>query len=281
MDIDYSIVMPVMIIVIALLVIIIIIIRKFPDLALVDINSIPEERAKQLKDKLLADRLQRRSFGFIGRVFSFVKIFFDLIASFFRKIKKKIDDWESQYRHRYKPVVKSGDMKEQVKLLLEEANKQLDNDEYKDAERTFLEVINHEKHNINAYRGLGKLYYRQKEYQQSKEIFQFAIKLFLDKKGKAGFELEDSDIAQLYYQLALVFKAVEDDRKAMEQFKLSVEKEEKNPKYLDCLLEAAIKVEEKELAADTLEKLTVVNPNNSKLEDFKSQIEELAEKGRE
>lgn len=280
MDIDYSVIMPIAVIVLALLVIIIIIIRKFPDLALVDINSIPEERAKQLKDKLLADRLQRRSFGFVGRIFSFIKIFFDIIAKFFKGIKKRIDDWESRYRHRYKPVVKSGDMKEQVKLLLEEANKLLDNDEYKDAERTFLEVINHEKHNINAYRGLGKLYYRQKEYQQSKEIFQFAIKLFLDKKEKPGFELDDSDIAQLYYQLGLVFKAVEDYRKAMEEFQLSVEKEGNSPKYLDCLLEAAIKVEEKGLAEQTLEKLAEVNPNNSKLEDFKTQIDALAEKGR-
>lgn len=275
MDWNLEIIIPLGAIAFGVLVLLIIVIRKFPDLVLVDVSTIPEERARELKDKLLADRLQRRASGVLGRFFGFFKKIFAFFAAVWKSIQDKVHQWEQRYRSRYRPVTKGRDMKETVKELIVEANRLLDNDEYNDAERAFLEVINVDKHNIDAYRGLGKLYYRQKEYQQSKEIYQFALKLMLEKKDAPDFEYENSDIAQLYYSLGLVFRALDAESLEFEYFSLAVENEENNPKYLDCLLEVAMKKKNKVVAEQVLDKLKEVNPNNSKLEDWAEQIKEL------
>ena len=277
MDWNLELIIPVVAIAFSVLLFIIILIRKFPDLVLVDLSTIPEERARELKDKLLADRLQRKASGFFGKFFRFFKDVFDFFAAIWKSIRDKVHHWERVYRNRYHPVTKGRDMKQSLKGLIVEANRLLDNDEYKDAERAFLEVINLDKYNIDAYRGLGKLYYRQKEYEQSKEIYKFALKLMLDKKDKPDFDYDNSDVAQLYYSLGLIFRSLNADNLELEYFSLAVENEENNPKYLDCLLEAALKKSDKVVAKKTLDKLKEVNPNNSKLEDWGKQVKELPE----
>jgi tetratricopeptide (TPR) repeat protein len=274
MPLDWNFIVPLALLIISIIVILIIFIRKFPDLVLVDVNSIPEEREKQLKDKLLADRLQRRASGFFGR-FLFV---FQAIGGFFsailRSMKNKIQDWEHRYRFRYKPVMKNSDMKDKVNVLLEKATQLFDLDKHDESERVFLEVINLDKYNVEAYRGLGRLYYRLKEYQQSKEIFQFALKLCVENKKNLE-NVNDCDVAQLAYHLGLVCKALDDIRGAINYFKQALEKEENSPKYLDALLEMAIMAENKKLAQETFEKLKEVNPQNTKLEELQAQINDL------
>lgn len=276
MTLDWNWILPAGLVVLSLIVIAIIFIRKFPDLVLVDVNSIPEEREKQLKDKLLADRLQRRATGFFGRFL----IIFQVIGGFFgailKSLKHKIQEWENRYRFHYKPVVKDADMKDKINVLLEKASQLFDADKYDESERVFLEVINLDKHNVEAYRGLGKLYYRLKEYQQAKEIFQFALRLCVENK-KNSENVEDCDVAQLSYHLGLVSKSLDDIRGAINYFKQALEKEENSPKYLDALLEMAILAENKKLSQKTFEKLKEVNPQNTKLDELQGQIDALPE----
>lgn len=276
MTFDWNWVAPLSVLVLSLIILVIIFIRKFPDLVLVDVNSIPEEREKQLKDKLLADRLQRRAGGFFGR---FLKVF-EIIGGFFGAILKtlrhKIQEWEHRYRFRYKPVVKDADMKDKINVLLEKGGQLFDNDKYEESERVFLEVINLDKYNVEAYRGLGRLYYRLKEYQQAKDIFQFALKLCLENK-KNSIAVDDCDIAQIAYHLGLVCKSLDDIRGSINYFKQALEKEENSPKYLDALLEVALLAENKKLAQETFDKLKEVNPQNTKLEELQGQINDLAD----
>ncbi|HOX96850.1 MAG TPA: hypothetical protein PL066_00640 [bacterium] len=276
MQLDWNFIVPLSLLILSIVVILIILIRKFPDLVLVDVDSIPEEREKQLKDKLLADRLQRRATGFFGRflvIFQAIGGFFGAIA---RSMKNKIQDWEHRYRFRYKPVMKDADMKDKINVLLEKASQLFDSDKYDESERVFLEVINLDKYNVEAYRGLGRLYYRLKEYQQSKEIFQFALKLCVENKKNLD-NVDDCDIAQIAYHLGLVCKALDDLRGAINYFKQALEKEENSPKYLDALLEMAILAENKKLAQETFDKLKEVNPQNTKLEELQGQISDLAD----
>jgi large subunit ribosomal protein L6 len=50
---------------------------------------------------------------------------------------------------------------------------------------------------------------------------------------------------------------------------------EKNPKYLDLLIEVAILLNDKKMAMDAYNELRLVNPENQKLDSFKSRIGEL------
>lgn len=276
MSLDWHWVVPVSLLVGSLIILLIIFIRKIPDLVLVDVNSIPEEREKQLKDKLLADRLQRRAVGFFGRFITIFEVIGGFFGAILKTLKNKIQEWEYRYRFRYKPVVKDSDMRDKINVLVEKGSKLFDNDKYDEAERVFLEVINLDKYNFEAYRGLGRLYYRLKEYQQAKDIFQFALKLCLD--GRHNTEnINDSDVAQLAYHLGLTSKALDDIRGAINYFKQALEKEENSPKYLDALLEMAIMAQNKKLAQETFDKLQKVNPQNTKLEELKVQIAALPE----
>ncbi len=274
MSLDWHWFVPVGLLVGSLIIMAIIFIRKFPDLVLVDVNSIPEEREKQLKDKLLADRLQRRAGGFFGRFLTVFEVFGGFFGAILKSLKNKIQEWEHRYRFRYKPVVKDTDMKDKINVLLEKGSQLFDNDKYDESERVFLEVINLDKHNVEAYRGLGRLYYRLKEYQQAKDIFQFALKLCVDGKRNAE-AVEDCDVAQLAYHLGLTSKALDDIRGAINYFKQALEKEENSPKYLDALLEMAIMAANKKLAQETFDKLKEVNPQNTKLEELQTQINDL------
>lgn len=272
---NLDVIIPIALIAFSLIVIIILFIRKFPELVLVDVSTIPEERARELKDKLLADRLQRRFGGFFGKIIDVFKKIFSYFTAIWKLIKNKIEQWERRYRYRYQPVVRGRDMKARVDDLLAKADSLLEKDEFSDSERAYLEVINLDKHNVEAYRGLGKLYYRQKEYEQSKEIFNFALKLILDKKEESDNSYSNSDVAQIYYNLALIYRVLNAKKLELENFSLAVENEENNPKYLDCLVESALKCKNIEVAKENLAKLKEVNPKNTKLESWDEQIEEL------
>lgn len=273
---NLDIIIPIALIAFSLIVIIILIIRKFPELVLVDVSTIPEERARELKDKLLAERLQRRVGGFFGRFVKIFKKIFSYFVAIWKLMQNKIEQWERRYRYRYQPVVRGRDMKARVDDLLAKADGLLEKDEFNDAERAYLEVINLDKHNVEAYRGLGKLYYRQKEYGQAKEIFNFALKLILDKKEESDNSYSDSDVAQLYYNLGLIYRATNAKKRELEHFALAVENEENNPKYLDCLVETAVKCQKKDQALEALQKLKEVNPKNTKLETWEEKIDEMS-----
>jgi len=274
MSLDWNLVVPLGILLLSIIIILIIFIRKFPDLVLVDVDSIPEEREKQLKDKLLADRLHRRTTGFFGRFLLIFQVIGGFFGAILKSLKNKIQAWEHRYRFHYKPVMKDADMKDKVNVLLEKGGQLFDNDKYDESERVFLEVINLDKYNVEAYRGLGRLYYRLKEYQEAKEIFQFALKLCGENKKNVE-NVDDCDVAQLAYHLGLVCKALDDIRGSINYFKQALEKEENSPKYLDALLEMAIMAENKGLAQETFDKLKEVNPQNTKLDELQSQIDNL------
>jgi tetratricopeptide (TPR) repeat protein len=78
-----------------------------------------------------------------------------------------------------------------------------------------------------------------------------------------------------FYHLAELLLKVNQPDIAREAIESALDLEPKNPKYLDLLIEIAILLSDKKMALDTYNELRLVNPENQKLDSFKSRINEL------
>jgi Flp pilus assembly protein TadD len=78
-----------------------------------------------------------------------------------------------------------------------------------------------------------------------------------------------------YLDLASIYLALENPHRAFELAQEAAVLEPNNPKVLDFLLEVSIIMQDKEAAEKTLKQLQEVNPDNQKLEEFKTRVADL------
>ncbi|MCX6784415.1 MAG: tetratricopeptide repeat protein, partial [Candidatus Komeilibacteria bacterium] len=181
-------------------------------------------------------------------------------------------------------------------VKLQEAQKALAADRVVEAEKILLQVIAVDPHNVGAYRGLGEVYRRQKNYDQAKEVFEFLLKLN-DKDPLAYLGLADLaeakgdlltasqeyhrvltlDTANVpsYLALAKTYQAMGQTNEAQEVIKQGLEVEPRNVVLLDFLIEISIILQDQPEAIKAWEKLQIVNPDNQKLSELREQIDDL------
>ncbi len=82
-------------------------------------------------------------------------------------------------------------------------------------------------------------------------------------------------MAQLHFILANVYEGADEPSKAVLALKKALKIEENNPRYLDRLIEVSIIKKDKIVALEAYKKLESTNPENQKLEQFRSRIAEL------
>ena len=142
-----------------------------------------------------------------------------------------------------------------------------DRENFENKEGDLIKIIELDPHNVEAFVSLGSLYSANKKYEEAKQAFAHALKLLGN---------EDSGRqAEVYYDLAAVYRDTEDLVDSLETAKMAVKLAPNNPRHLDSLVEISIMNKDKITALDALEKLSAVNPENGKLSEFKEQIEEL------
>ena len=85
----------------------------------------------------------------------------------------------------------------------------------------------------------------------------------------------NSQLAAIYFDLAIVDKAMDNFDGALASINKAYKLERNNPRYLDTKLEISIIKKDKISALEAYENLVKVNPDNQKLADFKEKIDEL------
>ncbi|MDP3837267.1 MAG: hypothetical protein Q8Q67_04165 [bacterium] len=256
----------------SLLTILYIIIRKFPALAILNVENIPGEREAKFKEKIIRQRLERD----VSRVSTAVS-----------KVKRRLGTLLSTVlKHRYQRLAKlRDDLRRQKKLSFSEKRERIENlfssaraalsmDNYEEAEKQFIEIISLDAKRLSAFLELGESYRLRKSFREAKETLEHALKLAhqlrRDPEMLEGIVVSEIrfSLAWVCYQLGLMDESLEYTRQALDA-------EPNNPRYLDLILDLSIMRKDKNLARTSWEKLSAANPDNKKLPEWLAKIETL------
>jgi tetratricopeptide (TPR) repeat protein len=261
-------IIPLVIICVSLLVILVIVVRKFPALANLDVDNIPAEKEARFKERIVESRLHRFLAKWRVRLFRVFSFLGAKSAQAFKWLFDRLSDMKKSYVAEKTPATVE-EKTEKVKALFMEGEDLDDKDDLEEKEKVLIKIIELEPRNSEAFKDLGELYFSNKKFEDAKQAWGHSLKLL--------GESETDRQAELYYNLALLYKETADNESALETIKMAAKVSPNNPRYLDALVEISIMNKDKVSAFEALEKLAEVNPENGKLKDFGEQIEALPE----
>ena len=279
-----------------------VLVKKFPQLKLIDLSTLAKERHAQVKTRIMKNRFDRglgaiqdKTSTAVDKASSGVKGVFERAYGSLKRMEARMDGGRKRSPRSVAPETAAPDSAAGLEAA-ESARKEA---RYEEAEKTYIEVLKGDAKNVDAYRGLADLYIDQKLYDQAAETLEFLLRLTGDddralgrlgqvEASRGNFEqaearylrsIELAANATAYRAgLGKVYLAAGDSKRALEQFRTALQAEPHNPKYLDYFLEASILVGDPEAARGALGALAEVNPENAKLEEFRTRIESMLEK---
>ena len=268
-------IIPFLIIIISLIIIIYIIGKKIPELRILDIHTIIEEKEQSVKKKILETKWKRAIDGaksFMAKVLS------PIIGNFLHSVRalyKKVLDLEKKYSRlaqEKKDLVLNS--RERLDKYLYEARQKKNGGAFQEAEESYIKALEIDDRNIDAYQGLSEIYLENKDYVKAKETLSFIIKL-LGSVKQDDTNTHIHTLATSYVLLAQVEQNLGNSDNAIKSYKKAVNTEPNNPRLLDLLLNFSIIVKDKKLAFRTLKQLKKSNPENQKIDEYEKQIMSL------
>ena len=258
-------IIPLILILISLSVIIIILARKFSALANLDVDNIPAEKEAKFKEQIIGKRLKRNIVKYSAKFNNLIKPAGIAVSRFFKSSYKKLHELKDNYKNR--EVLTDDDAANKVDELFKEAGEPEKQADLSVLEKIYIDIIGLDSQNIKAFRELAQIYFKRKEYEEAKQTLEHILRL--------GENEEIYERSQIYFDLALILRGMENLGKAIENMKHALRIEPNNPRYLDFMIEISIINKDKISAFDAHKKLKEVNPDNQKLDEFKKEIDEL------
>lgn len=265
--------------------------RKLAMISSIDVDSLPQQQASQVKGQLLEARFSRS----VQQASHWMTRQWQPIL---RNVKQQYGSVGTRLRELEKRYSFPGggatpdEAKAQIIKLLAQAKAYIEDEQWADAERTCLEIIGLQKLEPTAYRLLGEIYWERREYGQAKEVYEFLLKLNeQDPEAHVGLgrvavaqgalaeaeaeftkSLEASDTAAVHLDLADVYERLGQPDKALIATQDALTLEPRNPKILDRFFGLALAQNKLDLARDAFTRLREVNPENQKLGDLAEQL---------
>ncbi|KKW43034.1 MAG: Tetratricopeptide TPR_1 repeat-containing protein [Candidatus Magasanikbacteria bacterium GW2011_GWA2_56_11] len=296
------IILPAILLVLSLATAVAVIIRKFPQLVLLDVESLPEVKLAQKKDEFIRKRaevqaamLNQKLLGFLGPVSAWYRQWQAKFRRYVSDLERRVADKDGRSRSLIKERDEAAD-KEEIALHLEEGRKALEGRDFASAEQHYIAAIKIDEKSVPAYSGLGDVYAAQEHFEEAKQTYRFVLYLnpveehALLSLAEIAEEQGRLDTAVQYYQELILHNENISSRfaklcdllmqlgqypTALEAIRQAVYLEPQNPKYLDNLIEASIMVGNKTLAEEAYRELRMVNPENQKLAVFKERLDAL------
>lgn len=256
-------IIPLILIIMSLALIIIIITKKFPALANLDVENIPKEKEAKFKERIISGRLKRNIVMWSSKLTRLVKPLLEIVANFFKWIYKKLHELKDSYRNEEKENLSFSEIESRAAELFNEFDQFIKEEKNVEAEQKLIEIINLDNKNIKAFRALGGLYRERKSYVDAKQTFEHVLKLEKEESGET------------YFDLSLVGIDSEDFTGAMGNIKKALAIEPNNPRYLDTLFNISIINKDKAVALEAYERMAEANPENQKLNEMKSRLNEI------
>lgn len=255
---------PLIVIVTSLLTLMVILARNIPRLRVVNVESVPAERAKRVKERLMMEHFTRSQAEKWRRIGRAILSAWKLFSKTARRVVQRLNRLEQHYqklKNVSSPTTATKDP-ELLKKLFDEAEALARKGDAAGAEKRYVEVISHSPTYVEAYEGLGNLYLVGKQFVQAREALEFAMRLDA-KNASALMSMADLEITQGF------------PNKALEHLRKATEIRPKNPKYLDAYLEAAFAAGSFSDAKNGLERLKEVNSENQKIPAFEERLSQL------
>ena len=255
------------VLVISLVVAGVVLARKIPQLKVIDVDSIPSERTKRVKEQIILQKFERIGAQKAGAIAKVGRQGVTAVSKAGRRAVQKLYALE-QYYQKIKHSAPDGSHAvnaDTIKRLLEEAENLVSEEEYIPAEKRYIEVISHNPKNVKAYEGLGNLYLANKQYAQARETLLFTQRL-------------SKDDPSVQMSLADVELGEGNTRKAVDYLRNVVALRPGNPKFLDLYIESALEVRLTIDAQKGIALLRESNPDNQKIPDFEARLAKLIPK---
>lgn len=274
---------PAGIILVAMIIIAIIVIRHLPQAAAIDLEALPAEQEAAMKAALMEKRFKRKILEFKNRLLPFFRKLGSNFQRAGKSLQQKVSSMEQRYRQKPHTMTseQQEEVKQKIKTLLQAGDEHALAEHWAEAESKYIEVLSWDHKNLDAYFGLGEVYFERKEYAQAKETLGYLLKLI--QAQEAGDEtvstfsspLTSSQINEAYYDFAVCLQALNELEPANKQMKILMERDANNPKYLDKATELSILLGERVSAQEFFNALKQVNPDNQKLDSLQEQIDKL------
>lgn len=295
-------ILPLLLIFFSFAVIIFLILKKFPQLTLLDVESIPEVKEEKKKDEFLKKRAEKKIQEQKEKkkvkwqpLLEFSKSMQTGFRNFVGGIEKKV--FHINFKKIRAQKIEEGITPEQeIVVLLREAENARRAENLDQAEKKYIEIVRLDPKHVDAYRGLAEVYVGLGQIKEAEETYKFLHHLlpnddmvFMSLAELAEEQGKTTEAIQ-YYEKALLLNdsassrfaklsgLLESEKQypaAFEAMEQALELESENPKYLDNIIELAIIVGNKERAEEAYQKLRLVNPDNQKLPLFKDKIHAL------
>jgi tetratricopeptide (TPR) repeat protein len=238
---------------------------KIKTLRMMDVGTIPEEKERQVKERLLLQRFARLQSTKVGGLVRAAHMIGKDVSRTGRRAVQRLYRLEQYYQKLRKEAEGGEGLSEEAgKRLMEEAEELIKQEEYIPAEKKYIEIISHHPKHIKAYEGLGHLYLRSKNLSQARETFQFAERLN-EKDASVQMSLAELELAEERPQVAL------------SHARRAVEIRPRNPRYLDAYIEIAFLVKALEDVKKGVTRLKEANPENQKIAEWEKRMKELSE----
>ncbi len=287
----------------SVLVIIFVLLRKFPIIANLDLENLPEEQEVKKKKSIIEKRLTdkgafaqkqiKEKLSPLGRVWRVFQLKFRIYVG---KIERLLHYEELlKNRARYK-VTNLVEKEKDLNELINKAEAMFREQNFEKAEELFIAAIKIDKKSISAYRGLADTYLAKSAFDEAFQTYDFLAKLtpnddalmvklseLYDEKGRINEAINylerattiNDSLSSRFHRLAELYTKANQPELALDAIIQASELEPKNPKYLDFLIENAIICGKRELASKSYEELRIVNPENHKLLELKEKIDKL------
>jgi tetratricopeptide (TPR) repeat protein len=259
-------IIPLVLICVSLFIIIIVVVRKFPALANLDVANMPAEKEARFKEQIITSRMQKNLAKWkvrFGKIFGFIG---GKIGYLFKMAFDRLQEAKKNYSN-HPAALPPEDKETMIKGLFAKNSTLDDRENFEEKEANLIKIIEMEPRNSEAFIVLGNLYAANKKYEEGKQAFVHVLKLL-------GNEEPDGQ-AEIYYDLAAIYRDTGDVASALETIKMAAKLAPNNPRYLDSLLEISIMNKDKINAIEAYEKLASANPENGKLAELKAAIDEI------
>jgi Tfp pilus assembly protein PilF len=257
-------IIPIIIILVSLLVIIFVLIRKIPQLRIIDVQSIPEERTREVKEKIIMEKLSRAGRNKIRFVAKNISSVTKVLSKIGRRAVQKLYSIEQYYQKLNRTATEGQHAysHETITKMTTSAALLIKQEEFIPAEKIYIDIISHNPKSVDAYEGLGNLYLKKEEYEQARETFKFTLRL-------------SPNDASVNVSLAELETKFGNHKQALDALRKAVGKRSKNPRYLDFYIESALTAGSLKDARNGLQLLKRVNPENQKIQEFEERFTKL------
>lgn len=294
-------IVPFLLIILSLAGIVVVLVRRFPQLTLLDVDTIPEVRADKKKAEFLKKRVEVKGQEAQKKRREQWKPVLDQLTTMQSAFRRYVGNLERRLAHkrmnRVETAEQKGQKREELRSIVHDAELARHAEDFEAAEKKCIAAIRIDPKNPEPYRSLAEVYMAQGQTSEAKETLLFLHQMepnddmVLVRLAELSEQENNLQAAIEYYQqavllndhlpqrfakLAQLLQQLEQYPTALEAIRQAVDIEPQNPKFLDMMVEISIMVGDKALSEKAFQDLRMVNPENQKLSALKERIQKMA-----